>query len=243
MTTPQAPQRDAATPALPRATKQLIDQLDGWTHEVRHARGRATFGGLSEDTDGDGKRSRIEITEEVDSVCLRARADDGRRLVAVWVKRKTWALDTAFRWPWPWESQVPRQVTATELTAYVIDPVPRDPRELEAEAAQLALDLAELAEHRARWEANRDVWVPIPMRWSTVAHGSVFLDANGAPWTLVSVERAQGGPIVRARHGTQEYVGQPAAPTALVLVPVPERDALTLLRDQLSSRIMERESA
>lgn len=243
MTTSPAQQRDAAAPALPRATKQLIDQLDGWTHEVRHARGPATFGGLSEDTDGDGKRSRIEIIEEVDSVCLRARADDGRRLVAVWTKRKAWTLDTAFRWPWPWESQVPRQVTATELAAYVADPVPRDPRELEAEASRLALDLAELAEHRARWEANRDVWVPIPQAWATIAHGSTFLDARGAPWSLVSVTAARGGPIVHARHGGQEYAGQPAAPTALVLVPVPERDALTLSRAVLGSRILERESA
>ena len=116
MTLPAAPQRDAATPALPRATQALIAQLDGWTHTITHARGPCTFGGLSEETDGEGKRHRVEVTEDVDSVCLRARHDDGRRLVAVWIKRKSWTPDVAFRWPWPWEHGVPLQLTATALT-------------------------------------------------------------------------------------------------------------------------------
>lgn len=244
MTTPQVPQRDAATPdetPPPRAVVTLMAKLTDWDAELKRAIGPVVFGGLSEDTNGDGKRRRVEITEDVDSIGLRANHPDGRALAALWIRRtgaRNWTLDTAWRGAWPWEP-APKELTATELTAYVVEAPPVDPRAAE----QLALDLAELAEHRARWAANRDVWVPIPQRWSTVAHGSVFLDARGAPWTLVSVERAQGGPIVRARHGTQEYVGQPAAPTALVLVPVPERDALTLLRDQLSSRITERESA
>jgi hypothetical protein len=131
---------------------------------------------------------------------------------------------------------VPLRVTATELAAYVTQPPPRDPREVQREAIQLAADLAELAEHRARWEANRDVWVPIPMRWTTVTPGAVMLGADGSPWSVVSVTAP--GPVVRARHGEQEYFGQPASPTALVLVPVPERDALTVLRAELGSRVM-----
>jgi hypothetical protein len=111
-------------------------------------------------------------------------------------------------------------------------------------AEQLALDLAELAEHRARWAANRDVWVPIPMRWDTARPGDVFIDRGGAPWTLVSVITDGTRAVhVRARHGAQEYAGQPASPTAQVLVPVPERDALTLSRAVLGSRIMERKTA
>jgi hypothetical protein len=242
MTLPTAPQRDAATPALPRAATTLIAQLDGWTHTITHATGPCTFGARSEDTDGNGKRHNIEITEDVDSVCLRAQhVSDGRRLVAVWIKRKSWTLDTAFRWPWPWEHGVPLGLTATELGAYVAEPVPRDPREVAREAEQLAHDLAELAEHRARWEANQDVWVPIPMRWDVVAPGSVMLGRDSSPWSVVSVTPGPDGAVVRARHGEQEWFGRPAAGGAQVLVPVPLRDALTLLRSELGSRIVETE--
>jgi hypothetical protein len=245
MTTPHAPQRDAAAPddtPPPRAVVTLMSKLADWDAELSRAVGPCEFNALSEETDGEGRHSKITVTEDVDSVCVRAAHEPtGRALVALWIRRpsrKSWTLETAWRGAWPWEP-TPTELTATELAAYVVDEPPTDPRIAE----QLALDLAELAEHRARWEANRDVWVPIPQAWSTIPHGSVFLDARGAPWTLVSVTPAQAGPIVRACHGAQEYAGQPAAPTALVLVPVPERDALTLSRAVLGSRIMERESA
>jgi hypothetical protein len=243
MTLPVAPQRDAATPILPRAAIALIAQLRGWTHTITPATGPYSFGGLSEDTDGEGKRHRIEVTQDVDSVCLRAQhATDGRRLVAVWIKRKSWSLDTAFRWSWPWEHGIPLKVTATELTAYVVEPVPVDPRVRAREAEQLAADLAELAQHRARWAANQDVWVPIPMRWDVVTPGSVMVGSDGSPWSVGTVTPGPGGVSVRARFGEQEYFGRPTFPTAQVLVPVPVRDALTLLRSELGSRIVAPES-
>jgi hypothetical protein len=242
MTLPTAQQRDAAAPALPAGPKSLIAKLDGWTHTVTQAFGPCEFGALSEETDGDGHHKQIEVVEDVDSVCLRARHPDGRAFVALWVHRPskgTWTLDTAFRARHHGEPS-PVPLKATPLTAYVTaDGPPPDP----AVAEQLARDLAELAEHRARWEANQDVWVPIPQTWASLGAGDVFLDARGAPWSLVAVTPAPGGVLVRARHGAQEYAGRPGAPTALVLVPVPERDALTLSRAVLGSRIMERKTA
>jgi hypothetical protein len=237
MTDSPAQQRDAAAQPLPRAATALLAQLDGWTHTITHATGPCTFGGLSEDTDGEGKRHCVEVVEDVASVCLRAHHSDGRRLNALWIKRKSWTLDTAFRWPWPWEHGVPLGLTATELTAYVTQPPPPDPREAE----QLARDLAELAQHRARWEANRDVWVPIPMRWSCVRPEMTLLRPDGREWMVMSATRTPSGTLVRARRGEQEFFGVPPEPTALVLVPVPERDALTLSRDVLGSRIMSSE--
>ncbi len=242
MTLPTAPQRDAATPALPRATQTLIARLDGWVHTIEHAHGPCEFGGLSETTDGDGKRSRITITEQVDSICVRGDHHEGRAFVALWIRRpsgKGWTLETAWRGAWPWEP-APKQLTATELTAYVVDPPPVDPRVAE----QLERDLAELAEHRARWEANQDVWVPIPQRWSTVQPGAVVIAPNGHPWHVEWVASTASRTGYRITRGEAEHsaVVAPDAPVQ-VLVPVPERDALTLSRAVLGSRIIERRTA
>lgn len=242
MTTPQVQQRDAAAPALPAGPKNLINKLDGWTHTVAHAHGPCQFNGLSAETDGDGHHKEIEVVEDVDSVCVRASHPDGRAFVALWLHRPSkgsWTLETAFR-ARHHDEPAPVRLKATPLTAYVVaDGPPPDPRI----AGQLALDLAELAEHRRRWEANADVWVPIPQAWASVEHGAVFLDPRGAPWSVVAVTPGPGGPFVRARHGAQEWAGRPPTPTVPVLVPVPERDALTVLRAELGSRITERKTA
>lgn len=251
MTLPTAPQRDAATPALPRATQTLVAQLgDGWTHTITHAHGPATFGGLSQDTDGEGKRHRIEISEDVDSVCLRAHhGGDGRAFVAVWWRRpgaKSWKLEDAFRRPAGDELALKR-VTATELTAYVTQPPPPDP----AIAEQLARDLAELAEHRARWEANLDVWVPTETPWRDVRVGDVVIGRDGRLWTIAErfvhpmrVDGRIGTALgIRATCGDQMHSTPSVVPdaTTQVLMPVPLRDALTLLRSELGSRIIETE--
>jgi len=249
MTLPTAPQRDTAAHPIPRAATALIAQFDGWTHDTTHATGPYIFGGLSEDADGEGKRHRVEVTEDVDSVCLRARhVDDGRRLVAVWIKRKAWSLDVAFRWSWPWEHGIPLKVTATELTAYVTDPVPRDPREVAREAEQLARDLDELAQHRARWEANRDVWVPSPRPWRCVTSHDVVIGRDGRLWTIAEVftHRMRIDGHIALVTGVRATCGDAVHSTphvdlaaeVQVLVPVPLRDALTLLRAELGSRIM-----
>jgi hypothetical protein len=80
------------TTDLPLATLALLKQLStsvpAWSVEgPTCATGPCTFGGLSQETDGEGKRKRIQIVEQVDSVLIRARHVDGRALVALWVRR------------------------------------------------------------------------------------------------------------------------------------------------------------
>jgi hypothetical protein len=117
-------------PELPAAARTLLRQLDGWSTKVTHATGPCAFGGLSEGTDGNGKRRRIEVVETVESVVVRAAYVDGRALVALWIRRpgKGWKLDLAWRGRHPGD-HTPRPLTATELKAYVAGPV-----ELEAAA-------------------------------------------------------------------------------------------------------------
>jgi hypothetical protein len=80
------------TPDLPAAARTLLKQLGelvpAWSiNGPRHATGPCVFGGLSEETDGEGKRKRTQTVEQVDSVLIRAYHADGRALVALWVRR------------------------------------------------------------------------------------------------------------------------------------------------------------
>lgn len=117
------------TPDLPAAANTLLKQLrelvPAWSIDgPRHATGPCAFGGLSEETDGEGKRRRIEIVEQVDSVLVRARHADGRAIVALWVRRpakRGWTLDMAWRGRATNEF-TPQRLTATQLKAYVAAP-------------------------------------------------------------------------------------------------------------------------
>jgi len=117
------------TPDLPASARTLLKQLrelvPAWSIDgPRHATGPCAFGGLSEETDGEGKRRRIEIIEQVDSVLVRAHHADGRAIVALWVRRPTrkgWTLDMAWRGRQP-DEYAPRPLTATQLKAYVAAP-------------------------------------------------------------------------------------------------------------------------
>lgn len=120
------------TPDTPAAARTLLARLDGWSHRLTHAAGSCTFGGLSEQSDGNGKRRRVSTVEQVDSVLVRARHVDGRALVALWIRRpgltpagrrKGWTLDLAWRGRAPGE-HVPRRITARQLAAYVAAPDP-----------------------------------------------------------------------------------------------------------------------
>ena len=117
------------TPDLPTAARTLLKQLGelvpAWSiNGPRHATGPCAFGGLSEETDGEGKRKRIETIEQVDSVLIRAYHADGRAIAALWVRRPTrkgWVLDMAWRGRAAGE-HAPRKLTATQLRAYVAAP-------------------------------------------------------------------------------------------------------------------------
>lgn len=114
----------------PAAARTLLAHLAGWSSELRHSSGTCEFGGLSEDTDGNGKRRRLTLVESVDSVHLRARHIDGRALVALWMRRpgttpagkpKGWALDMAWRGRHT-DELAPRRISARQLTAYACAP-------------------------------------------------------------------------------------------------------------------------
>jgi hypothetical protein len=116
------------TPDLPVAARTLLKSLDGWSvADPRHATGPYAFGGLSEATNGEGKRKRTTRTEEVDSVLIRAAHVDGRAIVALFVQagptskvtgKRGWTLELAWRGRHH-DEHVPRQLTGTQLKAYV----------------------------------------------------------------------------------------------------------------------------
>jgi hypothetical protein len=108
---------------LPAAARSLLRKLEDWSTVLHHGSGSLEFGGLSTDTDGNGKRHRVSYFDTVDSVLVRARHADGRALVAVWLRRaghKGWKLDMAWRGRMAGEL-APKEIKARELTAYVAD--------------------------------------------------------------------------------------------------------------------------
>lgn len=108
----------------PTAARSLLRKLDGWSTQLCHGSGSLEFGGLSVETDGNGKRKRISYFETVDSVLVRARHVDGRALVALWIRRagqKGWKLDLAWRARHVGEL-APREIKARQLTAYATAP-------------------------------------------------------------------------------------------------------------------------
>jgi hypothetical protein len=109
------------TADIPTAAKTLLKKLDDWSVQTHQGSGEVEFGGLSEETDGEGKRHRISAMETVDSYLVRATHIDGRAFVAIWMRRATrkgWSLDTCWRGR-ALHEHAPKQLTATELKAYV----------------------------------------------------------------------------------------------------------------------------
>jgi hypothetical protein len=106
-------------PDAPKAATALVRRLVGWSTALVHGSGQLAFGGLSEDTDGEGKRHRVSSIEDVDSVLVRARHVDGRALVALWIRRPgaSWKFDFAWRARHVGES-APSPINSRQLTAY-----------------------------------------------------------------------------------------------------------------------------
>lgn len=77
------------TADLPAGVRGLLNKLaPGWRYTVTHAVGPCEFGGLSEDTDGEGKRSRVTVIEQVDSIGVRlCHPASGRGAAALWIRR------------------------------------------------------------------------------------------------------------------------------------------------------------
>lgn len=109
---------------IPTAAQTLLRKLEGWSTKTTHGTGACEFGSLSRDTDGNGKRHRIAVVENVESVLVRACHVDGRALVALWMcreSRKGWSLDLAWRGRHA-DDLAPQQITARQLTAYASAP-------------------------------------------------------------------------------------------------------------------------
>lgn len=112
----------------PRAVNLFIKRFGvGWRHQVIYGTGEMTFGGLSEETDGDGKRTRVSSVETVESVSVRGCHTGGRSMAAVWVKRigQNWKYDMG--WTWTRRASdglpavIPQRAKSTELSDYVKD--------------------------------------------------------------------------------------------------------------------------
>lgn len=106
---------------VPRAASVLLRRLEGWRAELRHGQGATEFGHLDW---VNGKRRRVVVTAEVDSVSVRARHPDGRRFFAIWLRRhghKGWSMDDAWRIRHR-DELAPVRLTARQVGAYVDAP-------------------------------------------------------------------------------------------------------------------------
>lgn len=115
----------------PSGANGVITKLaPGWSVTHEHlGTGTLDFGGLSEDTDGEGKRHRVTNVEPVESYLVRIENEDGRGVVAVWLCRllrptksggKSWTLDMAWRGRHDGE-YAPVRLTKKELDHYVTE--------------------------------------------------------------------------------------------------------------------------
>lgn len=89
-----------------------------------------------------------------------------------------------------------------------------------------------------------DAWVPVPLRWRHVRAGDVFYSPKTEDlWTVTKIEhRGDFLAEVRVTHnGRPHLVEMDPDATVAVLVPVPERDALRVCRDELGARLVSRE--
>lgn len=89
-----------------------------------------------------------------------------------------------------------------------------------------------------------DVYVPVPLRWRHVQAHDVFLAKDGALWTVRQISHRDGGTWVDAGLGLAFHAADVDPDDVVtVLVPATERDAMTLMRDQLGARLIERRAA
>lgn len=129
-----APQSGPPTRSLPTVTdvpavKALLASCaPGWKGTVTRAEGTLDTGGLSEETNGDGKRTRVARTLTVESIAVRLQHADGRGVrVLYWRdpaartptnKPKGYAFDSAWRGRHG-DERVAVVLNAGEVKAYV----------------------------------------------------------------------------------------------------------------------------
>lgn len=88
-----------------------------------------------------------------------------------------------------------------------------------------------------------DVWAPVPLRWRHVLAGDVFYSAKTCDlWHVTEIENVEPFLLtVHLNHGGERYEVEADRDAVIhVLVPVTERDALRLTRDELGAALVER---
>ncbi len=94
--------RAALPHEIPAGARNLAARCDdSWVVRITYGADVSTYGGLSEETDGEGKRHRIVRQELTESIAVRlAHPETGVRAVATWARRPdcSWAADIAAVW-------------------------------------------------------------------------------------------------------------------------------------------------
>lgn len=88
-----------------------------------------------------------------------------------------------------------------------------------------------------------DAWVPIKLRVRHVIVGDVVIGKGPVPWMVTELLNHAANPsrYVTVRRGADEVTTEMDLDDTLkVLVAVPERDTMRLLRDELGAKLIER---
>ena len=89
-----------------------------------------------------------------------------------------------------------------------------------------------------------DVWVPVPLRWRHVQALDTIIGKDGHLWSVRQVTHRAGGTLVDVARGHTFHAADVDPDDAVtVLMPATERDAMTLMRDQLGAALIERRTA
>jgi len=90
-----------------------------------------------------------------------------------------------------------------------------------------------------------DVWVPVPLRWRHVAPGDTFEGQDKKLWHVEYIGIGSQSGLLGAvvRRANDQWNGKVDPDEVVnVLVPVTERDAVELCRDELGARLADRRS-
>ena len=90
-------------------------------------------------------------------------------------------------------------------------------------------------------------WVPVPLRWRHTRPGDVIVGKGDDLWMIEGVSAGGWGDRGFLVQGQTTYETPRGSidpdETVQVLVPLPEREALTVARDELAARVIERRTA
>jgi hypothetical protein len=87
-----------------------------------------------------------------------------------------------------------------------------------------------------------DVYVPVPLHWKHVLPGDVFVGKDGALWHVEETgpSLSTSYDVIAVRGAKVHKADVDPDDSIQVLVPVTERDALRLTRDELGATLVER---